>query len=229
MAILVSVAVTFTTMGSNKKFSFRALAAVSALALTLTVPSPADAAWKWGRTWSQPTASRYLSYAIGNLTASQIAAVTAANIQYDNTSSSTLNISGVSPVSAAYFSARKFSVLLVSPNDWPFDPSIPGITCRTLTCPFDPQHYNLSDEGYVLLNGHFSFTSAFLIQYFAVDTQTVVLHELGHAHGLGHPWQDPNQLNQQMTTAEVESVMNATNTEKRHLMPDDLVALAAIY
>lgn len=216
-------------MKSAKSFTFKTAAALTGLALALTGASPANASWKWGRTWSQPTASRYLSYAIGNLTASQIAAVTAANIQYDNTSSSTLNISGVSPVNSSYFASRKFSILLVPASDWPFDPSIPGITCRTLNCPLDPQNFNLSDEGYVFLNGHFSFTSAFLLQYFAVDTETVVLHELGHVHGLGHPWGDPTQHNQPMTAAEAESVMNVTNTEKRTLMPDDLVALAAIY
>ena len=62
------------------------------------------------------------------------------------------------------------------------------------------------------------------------DFETVTLHEFGHAHGLGHPFQDcPTHLNCPMTTAEIASVMNVNFTIKRTLTGDDIAGLAAIY
>ena len=62
------------------------------------------------------------------------------------------------------------------------------------------------------------------------DFESVTLHEFGHAHGLGHPWQDcPARPNCPMTAAETASVMNVTFTLKRTLTSDDSAGLAAIY
>jgi hypothetical protein len=210
---------------------FGSALAASCLTLALAaIPSAAQAAWVWGATWTSPASSRYLYYQTGNFTVSQLGAISSANLKYDNTVNSTLNISGTSGVSSpGALNLKRFSIRKLSSADWPFDPSTPGITCREETCSESVAGLNGTNQGYIFLNGHFSFTSAFLLQYYAVDTETIVLHELGHAHGLGHPWQDPNPSTRPMTDAEIISVMNATYGVKRILQPDDKSALASIY
>lgn len=75
------------------------------------------------------------------------------------------------------------------------------------------------------MNGGFSFASSFNLSQMQVDTQTIALHELGHAHGLGHPNGDYTAL----TAAESVAVMNFTSTTKRNLTLDDIQGLEAIY
>ncbi len=56
------------------------------------------------------------------------------------------------------------------------------------------------------------------------DVHTVVMHEMGHANGLGHPWDCGS-----MTTAEQQSAMNADFTRKWDINSDDAAGIHARY
>jgi hypothetical protein len=59
------------------------------------------------------------------------------------------------------------------------------------------------------------------------DLETILVHELGHGHGLGHPWQNPNST--VTTVSENKSVMNVTWSTKRVPKEDDIAGIADLY
>lgn len=196
------------------------------VALVSTAPA-ANASWKWGPTWTSPTASRYLYVWGPSWDSTQEPFIAAGNISYDQTPNSSLNISGtIFTSSATTFSNAKFKVVKVAAVDWPWEINYAAVTCRNLSCT-NTVTSNETNVAYIFVNSHFSFGGAWLLQYYTLDLQTVITHEMGHAHGLGHPADD---FETPFTTAELESVMTfQTNVTKRKPRADDISGLASIY
>lgn len=215
---------------------FRLFFVFAILILTMGVSSPSNAYWAWGSTWSSPTATRYLYIWGSSWTASQETAISTANLKYDSSKTntltagaagtSTLNITGMfSTASVSAFESAQLKISYISGKTWYFAPNVVAYTCRSGCSNSQIVNNNKLNSANISMNGNFSFVSNFDIPAMEVDLQTITLHELGHAHGLGHPNQDGTGL----TTAEAISVMNFNATTKRSLTLDDVKGLESIY
>ncbi len=100
------------------------------------------------------------------------------------------------------------------------------------TSNLDPLSVNHS-IAYVNLSSKWSWnTSGTLNQAtHTADVRTVVVHEMGHANGLAHPWQSncAGAGGRSMSAAEQASVMNVTFTQKWNTNSDDKAAMAYLY
>jgi hypothetical protein len=189
--------------------------------------SPAKAYWAWGRTWSTPSAARYVYGWSASFTSSEKTIIGRAAIAYSHTSGSTLNVDGATFTSStAALDSAVFQVAMAVPTG-DFPGNTPGFTWRGT---YANEIINLSNKAIVFLNPSWTWSNHFDEANRVADFESVTLHEFGHAHGLGHPWQDcPARPNCPMTAAETASVMNVTFTLKRTLTSDDIAGLAAIY
>jgi hypothetical protein len=199
--------------------------------------SPASAYWAWGATWQNPSALRYLYVWDGAFTSAQETIIKNAAIQYDSSNtnaisssaagSSTLNVNGISlTTNLTTYSNSAYKISLLSTAAWgTLDPTAPAVTCRNSCSVKSTVTINGGNKASVYLNGAFTFSSSFDPWVDKVDFYTVVLHELGHTHGLGHPDDDGTAL----TSAESRSVMNPDWTIKRTLTIDDVYGLESIY
>lgn len=218
------------------KLPLRIVAVLVVVITALTAASAASAYWAWGQTWTSPTSTRYLYIWGSSWTAAQETAIAAANVKYDSSNTnaqtsgtagtSTLNISGMySTASLSAFDIAPLKMSYVAPELWIQNPNVIAFTCRTGCSDYLVVHNNKMNSANISMNGNFSFSSSFSLPNMSVDLQTIALHELGHAHGLGHPDGDGTGL----TAAESVSVMNFAFTTKRSLTTDDLRGLESLY
>jgi hypothetical protein len=196
-------------------------------AILFSQASPAEAYWAWGRTWSAPSAARYVYGWSASFTSSEKTIIGRAASAYSHTSGSTLNVDGATFTSStSALDSAVFQIAMAVPTG-DFPDNVAGLTWRGNY--LDPT-INLSNRATVFLNPRWTWSNHFDEANRVADFESVTLHEFGHAHGLGHPWQDcPARPNCPMTAAETASVMNVTFTLKRTLTSDDIAGLAAIY
>ncbi|MEN9707245.1 MAG: hypothetical protein RIS31_811 [Actinomycetota bacterium] len=206
------------------------------LSSLLTVGSSdlAQAYWAWGPTWDTPSASRYLYVWSNSFTSAQQSAINSANLSYDSSKtnafdpsdpgSSTLNISGTTfTANATAYENSKFRISRQT-APWGFSSSYPALTCFAVCFSSTVG----TDKSTIYLNDYqwnFGTTFTGSIVGSTVDLQTVVLHELGHSHGLGHP----SEIHSPMSMAEFAAVMHVAYTVKRSLTADDIKGLQANY
>ena len=206
-------------------FTFTTIAALVTLVLS---SSPAHAYKIYGATWSNPGSSRTLYFMDSSFSANEEALIASLNMAYDaaNTNlvdpldpgSSTLNISGTLPAATAtIYNSGTFKLFRNTVN-WPFAVTAPGITCRNSCLAVNEAGAN---KATVYLND-FDYNFGTLFTTTNVDFATVLLHELGHAHGLGHPTSP-------LTAAEIASVMYPNNKIKRTLTNEDILGLEVLY
>lgn len=202
-----------------------------ALALVLTTflvfqGQSALAFWSWGKTWSSPSSSRWVYAWSASFTSAEKTIINRAAVAYSMTTGSSLRVDGATfTSSASALDNATFQIVRTIPTG-DFPENVPGLTWRGNSNPL----VNLTNRATVYLNPRWTWGQSFDFPNLVADFETVTLHEFGHAHGLGHPFNDcAAQVGCPMTTAEIASVMNPTGTIKRTLRPDDINGLAATY
>jgi hypothetical protein len=202
--------------------------------LVSQVPMAASAYWAWGPTWTTPSAARYLYVWSSSFTSAQQTAIANANMAYDSSKtnafdpadpgSSTLNISGTTFSTSATAYDNAPLKLSRQTSTWAFEWQYVGMTCFAVCGTISPG----ANKSTIFLNDvDYNFGTSFIPSSTipTVDLQTIVLHELGHSHGLGHP----QQIHSPMTPAEAASVMYGNGTIKRALTADDIKGLQVNY
>ncbi|MEY4397473.1 MAG: hypothetical protein RLZ53_49 [Actinomycetota bacterium] len=202
--------------------------------LASQVPMAASAFWAWGPTWTTPSASRYLYVWSSSFTSAQQTAIANANMAYDSSKtnafdpgdpgSSTLHISGTTFSTNATAYANATFKISRQTSTWTFGSRYVGFTCLGICGTISPG----ANRSTIYLNDvNFNFGTSFIPSLTSptVDLQTIVLHELGHSHGLGHP----EQIHNPFTPAEAASVMYVNETVKRSLTSDDIKGLEVNY
>ena len=188
--------------------------------------TPGSAYWAWGRTWASPSAARYIYGWSTTFSAAQKTIVARAASAYSFTAGSTLRVDGATFTSSlTALESAPFQITKALPSA-DFPKNTPGYTWRGNSDPL----VNLTDRATVYLRPDWTWSNYFDLGNYVADFETVILHEFGHAHGLGHPFNDCEaKTNCPMTAAETASVMNSNATLKRILTSDDLAGLASIY
>lgn len=154
--------------------------------------------------------------------------ISSVNLAYDNTSGSTLNVSGSNYTSSlTAYEAATFKISVSNPGSDFMKPRQAGVTARG---PWSNPDVANSNRAQIFLNPSYNWSDRFDRATLSLDTQTIVLHELGHAHGLAHP----NSQNfcadgGALSPAEIDSVMHGDGRIKRTLTTDDLNGLALLY
>ena len=208
--------------------------ALIVIGLVVSNISPSGAYWAWGPTWDSPSASRYLYVWSSSFPSPQQTAINTANMAFDSSKtnafdpsdpgSSTLNVSGTTFTSnSSAFENSKFKISRQTAA-WGFSSTYTALVCFTACFSSTVG----TDKATIYLNDyHWNFGTSFTGSTVGstVDFHTIVLHELGHAHGLGHP----SEIHSPMTPAEYASVMHVTFTNKRALTSDDIKGLQANY
>lgn len=211
-----------------KNSAIKSITFATLTAICLGPSSSAMAYTTYGATWSSPTASRTLYYMNSSFNATEKSLISSLNMAYDSSKtnlvdpldpgSSTLNISGtLAATSTTIYNYGTFKLYRYTTN-WPFSVTAPGLTCRKTCLSVNEAGAN---KATVYLNDfEYNFGTAFSTTN--VDFATVFLHELGHAHGLGHPVSP-------LTAAETASVMNPNYKIKRTLTNEDILGLEVLY
>jgi hypothetical protein len=201
-------------------------ASCCAIVLCMSAAAPAHAYWAWGRTWTSPSTVRYVYGWAASFTSAEELIVNRAAAAYNLTAGSSLRVGGAtftSSVSALDNAAFQIARAIPT-NDFPYN--APGWAWRGSSNPLQ----NLQNRAIVFLNPRWTWSNYFAIGSLVADLETVVLHEFGHAHGLGHPFQKCGLSSCSMTLKEEDSVMNSRDAEiRRKLAPDDIDGLASIY
>lgn len=208
-----------------------ALGSVVLVAAMIVVVGPAVSAsahCDFGATWTSPSTTKHLTMYSSNIPSARRSAINSANAAYNGTPGSSLNIGAtVYATVLSQYTSAPLKLTIASPGS-PYMPSnTPAVTWRGgWTLPFPVG----GNKATVYLNPTWTWTTHFDQSNKKADTKTVVLHELGHAHGLAHPWDsyycaDGGSMN----SSELVSVMNADFTLKRTLRSDDLNGLNALY
>jgi hypothetical protein len=211
------------------RFSTRATrvaASCCAILLAFAASAPAHAYWAWGRTWTSPSTVRYVYGWAASFTSAEEQAVHRAAVAYNLTTGSSLRVGGATfTSSASALDNAAFQIAKTTPTgDFPYN--APGVTWRGNTNPL----INNTNRAIVFLNPDWSWSNYFDTYNWVADFETVTLHEFGHAHGLGHPFDDcASRPNCPMTLTESDSVMNPNGSIKRSLTSDDRAGLAVIY
>ena len=222
---------TNTTSDSKRSRSLKrfAFATAGTFAIALASAVPASAYSTVGATWTNPTGSRTLYFMASSFTANEESIISNLNMAYDSSNtnlvdpldpgSSTLNISGtLAATSTTVYNYGTFKLYRYTTN-WPFSVVAPGLTCR-ITC-LQTSSDAGANKATVYLDD-FDYNFGTLFSGTSVDFSTVLLHELGHAHGLAHP-------SAPLTSAETAAVMNPNNKIKRTLTNDDILGLEVLY
>jgi hypothetical protein len=204
----------------------RVAASCCAVLLAFAAAAPAHAYWAWGRTWTSPSTVRYVYGWAASFTSAEELIVNRAAAAYNLTAGSTLRVGGAtftSSVSALDNAAFQIARAIPT-NDFPNN--APGWAWRGQ----DDPRINFSNRAIVFLNPRWTWSTYFNINYGVADLETVVLHEFGHTHGLGHPFQKCGLPSCSMTKRETASVMNSLGANiRRDLAQDDIDGLASIY
>jgi len=210
----------------GKRVGAAAVAIGLAIASLTIGAAPAQAYCKFGTTWTSPGTTKYLAGYSTNIPTAMRPAINAASVAYNLTSGSTLKVGSTTYYSTAdSFAAQPFKISLSDPGEM-MPASTPGVTWRGS---WNPGTDNLN-KAQVYLNPGWTWSTSFNQSTKKADTATVVIHELGHAHGLAHPWDTTYCTDGgSLSTAETASVMNATFTNKRTLTSDDIAGLASLY
>ena len=217
----------------KRKFR-KSVIALSVIGLVFSSTTPSNAYWAWGPTWTNPGGSRYLYVWSNSFTSAQQTAINSANMAFDSSKtnafdpadpgSSTLNISGTTfSTSVTAYDNASFKISRQT-NTWAWSYKAVAITCFATCTAFTP---GINKSSIYLNDVNYNFGTAFIGSgpNSTVDLQTIVLHELGHSHGLGHP----DEIHSPMTPAEAASVMYVNSTIKRTLTSDDIKGLQVNY
>lgn len=206
-----------------------AVAFVTGATLLLLAASPANAYWAWQPTWIVPTTARHVYVWDPAWAADDIPVLSSGATRWSGLAGSDLNVAGVIVTNdSSVYAAARYKVQKISAATWPMDAATPAFTCRIISACFadTPSTYH-SNEAIVKFNMGWSFVASWNRSAQIGDLETILVHELGHGHGLGHPWQNPNST--VTTVSENKSVMNVTWSTKRVPKEDDIAGIADLY
>lgn len=199
------------------------LTAFAALSLPQVAAAPDAAAYCTSAMsrWASSSSPRTLAVNT-NFPTKLRSGVSAAAVQWHGVTNSTLKTGYV-------MSSKYASYALQSYYTWPSSLSgysIPGYASKGGTAGSYNQTWGTAyfNPAFTWVNGSQNIPGG------TADVQTVAVHELGHIHGLAHPWAPACTDGTSFTTAEKASVMNAISTgTRRTLTSDDRAGLAKLY
>jgi hypothetical protein len=212
----------------KKRTSATAILTAGALLISTNVV-PANAYWAWEPTWKFPTTARHVYVWDPAWTSAEIPVLDSGATRWSGLPGSNLNVAGVIVTNdSSVYAAARYKLQKISAATWPMDAATPAFACRIISnCFAYLPAVNLSNEAIVKFNMGWTFVAAWNRPAQVADLETVLVHELGHGHGLGHPWENPD--GHTTTSGELASVMNVTWSTKRVPKADDVAGIASIY